>query len=171
YSEPGAYISIAEVTEDGMQPFSGDAGQIRVLDSTGQSQDLITVSAPGGSGSVYLGARTLDIEATENTDESDRAILAAGLPGGGFGTFLPPQPGNILKAGLTVANGHSLGAFLLGGTFTGFANFTGSIGEFYAGWLITGETRGESGSNVSFADNFFVNGDAHSILTQGPVGS
>lgn len=168
YAEEDSYIAIAQINDDGeLIPFAENSGDLSVINA--RTGERVSVSAPEGSGAVYLGARTLDINGTEE-NESNRPILAASVSPAGRG-LLPPQPNNILRAGITVANGHSLGAFLLGGTFTGFANFTGSIGDFYAGWILTGETRGQFTGEPVFRDNFFVNGDARNIISLGAIGT
>lgn len=168
FADPNSYIAITQVDDDGTPiPFAGSAGELHVRDSVVGEE--LRLNAPDGTGVAYLGARTLDIDGTD-FDEGNRPIIAAALPPGGFG-LIPPQPNNILRAGLTVANGQSLGAFLFAGTVTGFVNITGSIGDFYAGWLLTGETRGQLQGPPRYRDNFFVNGDARNILSLGSIGT
>lgn len=72
-TDSNASISIARVPpvdEDSrpMQPFDGSVGQLRVYDAQ-NSGDLIVISAPGGTGEVYLGARTEDLNPDDDEDD------------------------------------------------------------------------------------------------------
>ncbi|MCC6240964.1 MAG: hypothetical protein IT448_11765 [Phycisphaerales bacterium] len=163
-----SYISVVQVDDEGHATPFGDPVSLNVRPASGG--DWVSVSGAEGSGAGFLGARTVDLEATANYDESDRPLLAMGLPVSGWGV-IPPQPGNYIKAGLSVNNGYSLGRFVFDGTITGFVNYTGSANDFYAGNLFTGDARGSSAGQISFNDNFNVAGDIRNILIKGFVGT
>ncbi len=165
-SDQDASIVIARVPDPGegtgpraMQPYEGSIGSIRIIDA--QEGESITVSAPEGSGEVLLGARTRDIDGVE--DGEDSPITAVELDDN-FGEW---NSGDILTAGLTVANGNDLGGFLFGGTVTGRVLATGSIDTFYAGWIVTGTTSGQFPGDPNVANNFRVMRDLRNLIAVG----
>lgn len=164
-SDAMAGISIVQVDDQGQPTPFGGARTIRVPDL--QSPDLIEVS--GGVGSGFLGAQTVDIEGTD-ADESGRPILFGRLPATGLGV-IPPQPGDVMVPGITVVGGQNLGRFMFDGAVTGRVNFTGSVDTFYAGWLITGSSDGQSISAPQRPLNFRVNGDLRNLIVNGPIGT
>ncbi len=167
-STPQSSITIVQISDQGEPTPFGDAPDLNVFPA--QLGDIFTATLGEASGSGYLGARTIDLEGTDVDLEDNRPIIAMGLPTAGFGV-IPPQPGNFIRAGLSVNGGSSLGRFIFDGTVSGFVNITGSIGDFYCGNLLTGNTRGSSVGATPFPDNFFVAGDARNILVKGFVGT
>ncbi len=167
-STPQSSITIVQIDDEGIPTPFGDAPDLNIFSA--MTGEVVTVSGAADSGAGYLGARTINLDGTDIDLEEDRPIIAMGLPPTGFGV-IPPQPSNILRAGLSVNNGSSLGRFIFDGTVTGFVNITGSIGEFYAGNLFTGDSRGIGAGSIRYADNFNVLGDARTILIKGLVGT
>lgn len=170
-----SYIAIAKVTvsETGigpMEPYSGSLESgLNVRSNLGP---IINVSAPEGTGSIYLGARTKDIGDAENEDS--RPILAGTLSGA-HGVRpavddLPGDPRNVV-AGLVIADQKSLGTFAFAGTVTGRVNITGSIETFYAGWLLTGNANNDESGVIFYSDNFSVSGDARNIISMASIGT
>src|SRR5688572_11041650 len=180
-ADENAIIAITEINQQGQsQPYSGAAPTIRVINAQDPGGDPITVTPVGGTGGLYLGARTLDIEAIDGSDEADRPILSRGFPAP---TAIGVHPAvDRMRAGLEVADGVRLGKFLFGGTVTGFVEAGGSINMFYAGTLLTGDARGMPGevaarglgllpNGPSFPDNFFVDGDLRNLIVKGSIGT
>jgi hypothetical protein len=153
-----------------MQPYTGSIGQLRVRPTISSNVNPpLLVNAPDGSGMAVLGARTVNPPMVMNQDNIP--ITSAAFPAGMFST-IPTPPGGAISAGLTVAPGLDLGYFLFGGTIMGQVNIPGSVQQFYAGWLLTGRTRGEADINiVSIPHNFTVGGDLRDLITPGPIGT
>lgn len=153
-----------------MQPYTGSIGQLRVRPTISSNVNPpLLVNAPDGSGMAVLGARTVNPPMVMNQDNIP--ITSAAFPAGMFST-IPTPPGGAISAGLNVAPGLDLGYFLFGGTIMGQVNIPGSVQQFYAGWLLTGRTRGEADINiVSIPHNFTVGGDLRELVTPGPVGT
>jgi hypothetical protein len=163
-----SYISIAQVpsvTADDrpMQPFSGSVTvQVQPLRGTDRNK-----STAGGTGSVYLGARTRDDIGTAN----QKNIPIRTLPFKGLGILAANSRGTLV-AGISTAAGVSLGKFMFGGAVSGEVHFQGSVETFYAGALLTGVTEGQStDQGPQDPGNFFVGGDIRNILIKGSVGS
>lgn len=80
-SDADAQIAISYFDADGdsaaMAPFTGDVGSFQVLDANPDDGDPAyrTISAPANTGYVLIGARTNDLEPTEDVDEGNFAIL------------------------------------------------------------------------------------------------
>ena len=105
HSTPDTVISIAMVVDrdanpEVMQPFNGSIGQIRVINAQNPGQPPILVGANDGTGQVLLGQLQVDIEATDNVDESLIPILSSPFSGT-IGTRAPGVNG--LRAGLVVS--------------------------------------------------------------------
>lgn len=172
HSAPDATIAIATVPDLAtpvrpMQPFDGDSGTIRINDAfTGVIEGTTT---GGGTGGVYIGARTLDtIPGTSN--EQDVPILNVKRTTA-FGLRPAPARGR-LGAGIFTAPGVNVGKILIGGTVTGNVNISGSIDTFYAGAILTGDATGlRADSAPDINDNFFVGGDVHALYTAGAIGT
>ena len=95
-------------------------------------------------------------------------ILSAPVTAGEF-TYVPA--GN-LTPGLTITSGN-FGSFLFSGTITGNVTIHGSINQFYAGWIVTGNSDGETDdtTTVSVPDNFQVDGDLRDLISPGSLGT
>jgi len=102
----GASIAIATVPDPDqdprdMQPFSGNVGQIRIINSDG---DLVLFNPPGGTGAVYIGARTLDVDPDD--DDEDQIPIIVGNLDTELGVRpaaaddLPADPTNDVSAGV-----------------------------------------------------------------------
>ena len=166
-----AAVSALNASSRPMQPFTG-AETIRVRNvNSGTDED---VSEPN-TGLVYIGAKLFPATGSGSTTTTspnfplNRPVFsAANVPAGAVTT----GPGvTRIGPGLTVTPGNNLGQFLLGGTLTGTVNIHGSINLFYAGWLLTGDASGEAaGGNINVT-NFSVDGDIHTLLTNGSIGT
>lgn len=65
-----------------------------------------------------------------------------------------------------------IGSITIGGTVAGGVNIGGSIGRFYAGWIITGTARGLlMGTANPTPSNFRVSGDLGELITLAPIGT
>lgn len=84
-------------------PYSGDAGQLRVYSAQGGAWILVSAS---GSGTVYLGERTLDIDPKDPIDDKWPIIAGnigqIGVRPAGFDDW-PTDGANNLSAGLVVS--------------------------------------------------------------------
>ena len=147
-----------------MLPFNGSIGNVRVKGGNTE------VQAPGNSGEVLLGAKTVQLANQTNT--GDNPILSGTLDRI-HGVF-PGGPGTQVEAGLVVAPGQVVGKFLFGGTIMGQVLIHGSIDQFYCGWLITGDATGGTYSTGIFSNasiNFLVDGDIRNMYVLGPIGT
>src|SRR5688572_26797941 len=143
---PGAFITAAQVPPitanvRPMQPFTGNV-QLTVFGSRGGLQ---AVSTAGGSGGIYLGAKTRDTPANIQL-EPDRPFLSDQFFGMGI---LGPRPNGRLAAGIHAEQGVDLDRFFWGGVISGQVDFGGSVDTLYAGGLLTGDTSGEGPGQVS----------------------
>lgn len=73
------------------------------------------------------------------------------------------------------AVGQSIGKFFFAGAITGRVEVAGSVDQFYAGWLVTGNTQGEIAEFVAafgytYENNFVVHGDLRNLIVSGAVG-
>jgi hypothetical protein len=119
-----------------------------------QSGDQFEVSAPANSGKAFIGALSQDIDPDDDLEDA-QPYPAQDVPSAiDFGTL--PRNVTRLAPGLVVAQGQDLGKFLLGGTITGAVDARGSIDHFYAGWVLTGDTSGQSEGSPTVPDNFRV---------------
>lgn len=173
--DENSYIAIAKVTvSDGligpMEPYTGSlASGLNIQSNLGP---IINVNSPDGSGAIYLGARTKDIN--DAADEDSRPILAGTLSGAhGVRPAVDDLAGDPrdVVAGLVIADQKTLGSFVFGGTVTGRVNITGSIETFYAGWLLTGNAGNDFAGSTFLSNNFTVSGDARNIISYASIGT
>jgi hypothetical protein len=165
-ADESSTIAVYEVDEQGNPtPYNGNAGSIRVTNA--QNGMSISVSPGGNTGAGWLGARTKDIPDVDN--EEDIPILTKRL---GSPTAIGVHPAvRTYRAGLEVADGQDLGKFLFGGTISGWVDAGGSINTFYAGSILTGETRGQTEGPPDFRNNFIVDGDLRDLIVRGSIGT
>lgn len=71
----------------------------------------------------------------------------------------------------TGAAGQQFGTILIGGTITGQVYFSGSIDTFYAGWIVTGQTGGQTVGEIEIPENFYVEGDIRNLVTTATIGT
>lgn len=164
-----SYISITTVNPQtgALLPFDSSAGSIRAFNATTGVSG--TIALDGGTGSVFIGART------RSPSPGDQIPILSRSSGVAIGVR-PATP--RIPAGLQIAPGNDFGRFLLGGTITGIVDIGGSIDSFYAGNVLTGDARGllfptvettiNGGKRVS---NFTVGGNIHSLLVGGSIGT
>jgi hypothetical protein len=129
----------------------------------------ITVTAPSDGGGVIIGARAVAPMGVTSTNfpTNEPIYYSAPLPS----SAATVSPGvTRLGAGLTVTPGNNLGSFMLGGTMMGTVAIHGSIGLFYAGWILTGAADG-TGSALGNSANFVVDGDMHTLLSNNSFGT
>lgn len=162
----GSYITAAQVPAittfpRPMQPFTGNVS-LTIVGSAG----IQPVTTASGSGAIYLGAKTRDTPANI-ANEPDRPFLTDQFFGMGI---LGPRPNGRLTAGLVTEKGVDLGKFFWGGAISGQVSLGGSVDTFYAGALLTGDTRGESGF-VTIPNNFSVAGDIRELIVMGSIGT
>jgi hypothetical protein len=165
---PGAFFSAAQVpaitaNPRPMQPFTGSV-PLTIFGSRGGLQ---AVATDGGSGAIYLGAKTRDTPANINL-ESNRPFLTDQFFGMGI---LGPRPNGRLTAGIHVEQGIDFDKFFWGGTISGQVDFGGSIDTFYAGSVLTGDTRGVGPGAIPIEDNFRIRGDVREFIVMGSIGT
>lgn len=162
-----SYISIAErpFSEDArpMTPFAGNV----VLHITPNRTNAVNQPTAGGSGSIYLGARTINIPGT-TPNEGDVPVRTAVFNGQGL---LPANAKHRLVAGVTTAPNVSIGRFYFAGAVSGEVRFLGSVETFYAGAILTGTTEGQFEGDPQDPGNFFVQGDIRNILSMSSIGT
>jgi hypothetical protein len=165
-SDAGSFIAVSGLDEDAnppeVTPYEGNVTlTVRDLQDNG---NWTSMSTDDGTGVAFLGARSPAIDDVD--DSEDRPILSGRLtdPIG----ILPLGSGRTLRAGLTIAGGNDFGRFLFGGTISGRVRATGSVDEFYAGNILTGDTRGGA---LQVNDNFRVDGDLRDLVVLGSVGT
>lgn len=147
-------------------PFDGSIGELRVNSAQGGE---ILVTADDGTGRVFVGARTQDI----NPDIPDEDLIpfnsAPVPPDIDFGVL--PEDITTLRPGLIVEERQDLGKFLLGGTLSGAVDARANLDFFYAGWLLTGTVTGQPEGAIRRPDNFNVGGDLRNLLVLDSIGS
>ncbi|MEA2736464.1 MAG: hypothetical protein QOE14_2915 [Humisphaera sp.] len=163
-----SYISIAHVppvTTQGprpMQPFTGGVS-LTVFPSRGNE---LSKTTPGGTGDIFLGARTWTVPNVDNS--GNRPIVYDNFNGLG----IAPAPGSgRLFAGVSTAPNVSLGRFMFAGAISGHVFIQGSMQHFYCGALLTGMTAGQSEGAPLDPGNFYVAGDIRDILVKGSIGT
>ena len=165
-SDSRSFIAVSGLDEDAtppeVTPFEGNVTlTVRDLQDNGNWTQM---SSAGDTGVAFLGARSPAIDDVENSE--DRPILSGRLTDT-IGV-LPLEAGRTLRVGLTIANGNDFGRFLFGGTITGRVRIGGSIEQFYAGTILTGDARG-GGATIN--NNFLVNGDLRDLTVLGSIGT
>ncbi len=68
----------------------------------------------------------------------------------------------------------NVGGLLVGGTVSGQVDTSGGVGTFYAGWLITGDTRGLAAGTPllnDLATNFTIGGDLNNLVVRDSIGT
>lgn len=152
------------------KPFNGDIGTIRVNPAQGGGPIVITPDA--GTGRVYMGARTVDVLPLTSDEELRPVTQPEPVPANtNFGVL--PESFTTLAPGLYSAAGTTIGKFLFGGTVTGRVDLGGSINQFYAGWLLTGNANGipdDAGIPAALQENFRVAGDIRQLLVKDSIG-
>ncbi len=164
-------ISIEKVTVDTNSgritptPFNGN---ITLNVTNARDGQPLSITAGNNTGTAYLGARTVQVNGQNNSD--NRAILSANLAGQ---IGILPTDNGPWSAGLVVADGQDLGKFLFDGTITGNVDVHGSMNLFYAGQILTGDAGGEfiSSFPANFPNNFNINGDLRDLIVSGSIGT
>ncbi|MDB5327175.1 MAG: hypothetical protein JWM57_2744, partial [Phycisphaerales bacterium] len=173
-AKPGSQILISSVANaDGdpadATPFGGSPGAIRAFEEpppTGDDNSDGTVT-PDATGSVYIGARTVDINPNIKTEEAIPIVRQR------FNASIGVRPNTrVIYAGLETAPGVTLTKVFIGGTITGLVNVEGSVGTFYAGNILTGDPDGLAlDEKTTITNNFTVNGDLQNLYVGGSIGS
>lgn len=167
-----SYISIAEFDDadngpNPMTPFDGSV-TLRIQQLRTNDDEIATA---GGTGNIYLGARTRDSAFPEIDDDDDIPVRSDNFNGQGIAPISIANRNGRLVAGVSTAAGVSIGKFMFAGTVSGQVTFQGSIDTFYCGALLTGVTEGQfNESSPEAPSNFFVAGDARNILVKGSIG-
>jgi len=173
---PSSGIAIAEIpfgsAEDAdavMTPYTGDSGTWRVTNNQ-SDYDLIDISAPLETGSAVLGTRS--IVTVQETVDPFVPFIAAPLIDD-IGLVTDNQFGNSLRPGLTTAANAGVDNFFFGGTVTGVVNQDAGMTTFYGGWIITGQTTGQTEFQPDplITDNFRIRGTLRNLITPATVGS
>ena len=170
-----------------MIPFQGNSGPVRHINAQDPGADPILSESGTSSGPLFLGAQTLNLNPDDPFDDL-RPLLDALLPenintGLYSPTGLPIDPDTnlpLVPAGLTIIG--DMDRVLLDGTVTGSVTAvraqgddpigTGSINQFYAGWLLTGNANGEAqGVGPTRPQNFLVQGDLRELYVLDSVGT
>ena len=160
-----------------MTPFEGDVGGIRHINAQDPAQFPWPVDTAGSNvGQVFIGARTRDLSPVDPNDDL-RPLLTATIPENlNLGLLptgnLPVDPATglrVVPAGMTV-NG-DIDRVMIGGALTGNVDVSGSINQFYCGWLLTGDARGiVEGAENQRRQNFRVGGDIRDLYVLDSVG-
>jgi len=128
------------------------------------------VAAPANSGALLLGGRTISIVGSTNNPNvppppaiiPNIPIYSAGIASGTPFALIPS--GTTLLPGVDVTAANDFGNFYWGGTILGSMQFGGSLGVFYAGWLLG--TTNDGATNA-----FSVAGNAEAIISLGSIGT
>ena len=152
-----------------MQLFTGTPGPIQIHPAQGG----VDIEVTPANGSVFIGARTLNIDPT-TTAEQDRPIRRIlKKPSQAFG--LVPKSTKYIYAGITVdGDVHNI---LIGGTVTGNVTINGSANLLYAGDWLTGDPNGILQTDVlkdattDLIGNVFVQGDLREFASLSAIGS
>ncbi len=129
----------------------------------------INVTPPAGTGALFIGARTINIDPTTTTEENRPVLQIRKTPSQTFGNF--PKNARFVTAGITTIG--DMDNILFGGTLTGFARINGSANMLYAGDFLTGDARGLSinDSAGTVLGNIYVTGDLRNLITASTFGS
>lgn len=150
-----------------------DNGRLVDIDLTGFAGGTVVVgenvATTTGSLRPTVGAITYDVAGNRFlAADNATGILPTGSEGGFFDDSSVLM--ELVGFDSDSAEAQDLGQFLFGGTVTGKVDISGSVDTFYAGWLLTGDTTGESASTISVQDNFSVGGDLRDLIVFGPMG-
>lgn len=162
-------------------------GQLIVLDrNTGRLQDAnLTTGEAGKIWSTAPGSMNATIGALTYDPVLDRYLAIDNVtgqtagPNGASSTSLLVRISDFTQ---TNSDAQNLGRFAFDGTVTGKVYVSGSIGQFYAGWLVTGKARNpnpgqsrdpaeEALLNPDYADNFHVGGDIQNLQVLASIGT
>lgn len=173
-SDSTSGIAVASITDPTMPPgphpmlpYQGTTTlRINPTAISNPTQPTYTVTGPATGGGIVLGALTLNPTGGGQNVDNIPIISATANPG----QFTFVAAGNVTP-GLKVTSGN-FGSFLFGGTITGNVSIHGSINQFYAGWIVTGESSGESDTGiVTVPQNFSVDGDLRDLISAGSLGT
>ncbi|MEI8197024.1 MAG: hypothetical protein WCI73_14085, partial [Phycisphaerae bacterium] len=162
------------------------AGQLIVLDrTTGRLLDVdlasgvagATWSTASGSINATVGALTFDpVKESYLAVDNVTGLLVGPLSGPGTSLLV-----KINDFTQTNSDAQNLGRFAFDGTVTGRVYVSGSIAQFYAGWLLTGLARNLTNSvspaaeagikGTDLADNFHVGGDIQNLVVLASIGT
>ena len=172
-----ATVPNLDVSPRPMQPFNGDVGGVRHLNAQDPAQFPWPVDSAGSStGQVFIGARTIDIPNVDGEDQIP--LLTATIPENlnlgllPVGSFpVDPVTGlRVVGAGITVEG--DIDRIMIGGAVTGDVVVSGSINQFYTGWMLTGNARGDvAGAVPSRPQNFRVRGDIRDLYVLDSIGT
>ncbi|MCE9589128.1 MAG: hypothetical protein K8S99_01230 [Planctomycetes bacterium] len=128
-----------------------------------------TLITEAGSLRATVGAIAYD-STTDRFYAVDNALGAASsqVRGSGSGVLM-----KFVGTTSDSARGQNIGEFAVGGTIMGKVDASGSVGLFYAGWILTGNGQGQllSATSPTVPQNFKVAGDLDQLVTQGTIGS
>lgn len=172
----GATLNIGSIAFDA-------SGRLIAHDVTnGRAVDVSTTTAVAGGviatsrGSLpsTVGAIAYDLTPGANRflavdNSTGLNSLTTGDNGVSVGASLSSQ---LLQFNSTVTTSvQDIGKVLIGGTVAGSISFSGSVGTFYAGWILTGTIGGLAGIvRTPTPGNFSVAGNLNELLTVGPLG-
>lgn len=187
-SDAKSSLSIAEYDEtqnvERLVPFDGNSGDVRV--NNAQDGKALIVSSNAGTGRIFIGVQTLNIDC-KNPDDDLRPVVrgtlldSIGDPQTAFGLAPTSTAAGRLDAGYFVGtdsktNGpQDMGRLVVGGTLTGRVNVSGSQDFIYTGWNLIGDARGVGAGSRAFANDpqstFFVGGELRNMLSLDSIGT
>ena len=170
-----------------LRPFDGDIGAVRHINAQDPTQFPWPTSTAGSDiGPVLIGAKSLDVN--PNDPNEDLRLLPTALvppevnlglvPGSSL--QIDPDTGlRVVDAGMTVIG--DIDRVLIDGAVTGTVAAvrppgenpigTGSINQFYCGWLLTGNGQGDVAGSPTRPQNFRVAGDLRDLYVLDSIGS
>jgi hypothetical protein len=165
-STPDTRITVRSIEPPGATgdakagPYKGNAGAIRWFNGNEpENFDL-----RDNTGLLYLGMREPAATDVETTPELVIPVLS--LDTSTFAGNVPRNLGSTVQAGAFIQG--SAERFFFDGTITGLFNVDGGLQNFYAGNVLTGDAAG-TGRNGE--RNFYIAGDAESVIIKGDAGT
>lgn len=157
---------LVDIALGALQPFGAPAGTLAVAGSVYTTDGSMRPTVGGltydATNDRFLtvdnstGSAILSDENSINTPESSALMALKGYT-------------------RTSATAQNINSVLIGGALSGRVNVSGNVDDtFYAGWLITGDTRGvleESFPVAPFNDCFTVGGDLRNLVVNSSIGT
>lgn len=152
------------------------SGRLLAQDITnGRVVDIsLATAVAGGSVATSKGTMAVTVGAMAYDSVNGRFLVANNMTGVATGRASSGSTSSVIQtfSSSLTTTGNDIGKVYIGGTVTGKVYITGSVGTFYAGWILTGDLGGvAAGSTNATTANFYVGGDLNYLLVLSSIGT
>jgi len=169
----GAVLNIGSMTFDrGGRLVAQDVDNARLVDiSTATAIAGALVATAAGSLPPTIGAIGFDPSRNRFLAVDNATGVNAQATGFNTSSQLKQFSADTSSTNFAI-NNSDIGSISIGGTVAGNVDIGGSVGRFYAGWIITGNINGLGITQANpTPNNFRVAGDIGELITVAPIGT